>query len=184
MKQKLVTILFFTYSCFGFSQMLVNDPNANAQLAKQIAQGVKTVEQTTKTVNLLKQTKAMYDQVNSALQTFGYISEMSSTTTQILKNSGKFLQEIQSTNMFSNKEMSIISSRFSQSMEQGSTILNVANDLLRGGMFKMNDAERLTLLKQSREDLNEALVDTQIARKKFLRIAERRALNDYFKNTQ
>lgn len=181
----LVTLsLLLLFAHGGFAQMVVNDPSANAALIKQLAQGVKTVEQTTKTVNLLKQTKEMYDKVNSALQTLGYVSEMSGTTKQILENSGKFLREIQDTNMFSNKEMGNISNQFSRSMEQSNTILKVANDLLRGGMFKMNDAERLTLLKQSKQELNEALVDTQIARNKYMRIAERRALNQYFTKVQ
>ena len=150
---------------------------------KQISQGVKTVEQTAKTVKLLKQTKEMYDNINSALQTLEYISDMSATTKQILQNSGTSLKEIQATDMFSNKEMRDISKQFSAHMNRGNIILKVANDLMKGGIFKMNDAERLTLLKQSKQELNEALVDTRIARKKYLRVAEKRAFNQYFKQS-
>lgn len=175
-KHSLVTIILLCCINFGAAQLVVNDPQTNATLMKQIAQSVKTVEQTTKTVSLLKETKEMYDNINSAFQTLDYISEMSKTTTQILENSGSFLQELQGTNMFSNAEMSTISLRFSKSMASSNTIMKVANDLLKGGIFKMNDAERLTLLKQSKQELNEALVDTRIAREKYLRIAERRAL--------
>jgi len=177
----LVNILFLIGYC-GFSQMVVNDPGANTALIKQLAQGVKTIEQTTKTVNLLKETKEMYDKVNSALQTFGYVSEMSRTTSQILENSGAFLQEIQGTNMFSNKEMAVISKQFTRNIEQSNNLLNVANDFLKGGMFKMNDAERLTMLNESKRELNEALIDTRIKRKKYLRIAEKRALRKHFAN--
>ena len=184
MKSKtLVTLLLLINYC-GFSQMVVNDPQANAALMQQISQGVKAVDQATKTVKVLEQTKEMYDKVNSALQTFGYINDMSRTTTKILQNSGRFLQEIQGTNMFSNKEMTNISSQFSRNIEQSNNLINVANDLLKGGLFKMNDAERLTLLKDSKQELNEALVDTQLAREKYLRIAERRALQQYFANAQ
>ena len=177
-----ILVLFFTYC--GFSQMVVNDPQANAALMQQISQGVKAVDQATKTVKVLEQTKEMYDKVNSALQTFGYINDMSRMTTQVLENSGQFLQQIQRTNMFSNKEMAIISGQFSDNIEQSKNLINVANDLLKGGLFKMNDAERLTLLKTSKQELNEALVDTQIARDKYMRIAERRALKEYFANAQ
>lgn len=76
--------------------------------------------------------------------------------------------------------MAIISTQFSKAMISSNSILKVANDLLKGGIFKMNDAERLTLLKESKQELNEALVDTHIARQKYLRIAERRALHQYF----
>ncbi|WP_127023486.1 hypothetical protein [Flagellimonas beolgyonensis] len=181
MNFKSLVTLFISLSCFwGRSQLVVNDPQTNATLLKQIAQSVKTVEQTTKTVSLLKETKEMYDNINSAFQTLDYISDMSRTTTQILENSGKFLQEIQGTNMFSNKEMATISSQFSKAMTSSNSVLKVANDLLKGGIFKMNDAERLTLLKESKKELNEALVDTRIVRQKYLRIAERRALRKYF----
>lgn len=183
-KHSLVTILLLCFSNFGMAQLVVNDPQTNATLMKQIAQSVKTVEQTTKTVSLLKETKEMYDNINSAFQTLDYISEMSKTTTQILENSGSFLQELQGTKMFSNKEMSTISLRFSKSMASSNTIMKVANDLLKGGIFKMNDAERLTLLKQSKQELNEALVDTRIAREKYLRIAERRSLKQGFSQSK
>ncbi|MDC6367202.1 MULTISPECIES: hypothetical protein [Flavobacteriaceae] len=185
MKTKLlVSLVIFGSFYQGFCQMVVNDTQANASLLKQIAQSVKTVEQTTKTVKLLKETKEMYDDINSALQTFGYITDMTNVTTQILQNTGSFLKEIQATNMFSDKEMGIISGQFSRGMERGNTILKVANDLLSGGIFKMNDAERLALLKQSRQELNEALIDTRISRKKYLRIAEKRALRQYFANSK
>ena len=181
MKNHLLVILIFLCSVnLSSAQLVVNDPSANTALLKQLAQGVKTVEQTTKTVQLLKQAKEMYDDINSALQTFGYITDMSRTTTQILENSGKFLQEIQATNMFSNKEMTIISGQFSQYMASSNTVLNVANDLLSGGIFKMNDAERLSLLKQSRQKLSETLVDTRIAKDNYIRIAQNRALRQYF----
>lgn len=181
MNFKSLVTFFIVLSCFwGRSQLVVNDPQANSALLQQLSQGVKTVEQTTKTVSLLKETKEMYDNINSAIQTLDYISDMSSTTTLILENSGNFLQEIQQTNMFSNKEMAIISTQFSKAMISSNSILKVANDLLKGGIFKMNDAERLTLLKESKQELNEALVDTHIARQKYLRIAERRALHQYF----
>ncbi|WP_421805761.1 hypothetical protein [Flagellimonas sp.] len=183
MKNLLVALFLFS-ATLGTAQMVVNDPTANKALIKQLTQGAKTVEQATKTVKLLKQTKEMYDNINSALQTLNYISDMSVTTKKILENSGTFLRELQSTNMFTNSEMSAISTQFTRSMDHGNTILKVANDLMRGGIFKMNDAERITLLKQSNQDLNDALTDTYITRKKYLRIAERRALNQYFSNQQ
>jgi len=185
MNSKSLVTLFISLSCFwGRSQLVVNDPQTNATLLKQIAQSVKTVEQTAKTVSLLKETKEMYDNINSAFQTLDYISDMSRTTTQILENSGKFLQDIQQTNMFSNSEMSTISLRFSKSMASSNTIMKVANDLLKGGIFKMNDAERLTLLKESKKELNEALVDTRITHEKYLRIAERRSLKQGFSQSK
>ncbi len=189
MKKSIVTLFVLHVYCIGTAQLLggamvVNDPKANAALMKQITQSVKTVEQTTKTVRLLKETKEMYDDINSALQTLNYITDMSNTTKMILQNSGSFLQEIQASNMFTTQEMNRVSQEFSGYMGKGNTILKVANDLMKGGIFKMNDAERLSLLKQSEQELNEALADTRIARNKYLRIAEKRAMVRYFSQTQ
>ena len=78
--------------------------------------------------------------------------------------------------------MAVISKQFTRNIEQSNNLLNVANDFLKGGMFKMNDAERLTMLNESKRELNEALIDTRIKRKKYLRIAEKRALRKHFAN--
>lgn len=176
----LVKLSFFLFMFSGAAQLVVNDPTANAALMKQLAQGVQTVEQTTKTVKLLKETKEMYDDINSALQTLDYISDMSIISNQIMENSGKFLQELQATNLFSNKEMVSMAKNYGHMMTRGNSILKVSNDLLSGGIFKMSDADRMQLLKAYKSELSQALADTRIARKRYMVVAQRRMMYQTF----
>lgn len=174
---KLIFLLPF-YSCLA--QMVVNDTQANINLLKQLAQGAKAVDQASKSVKLLKDAKKMYDDVNGAVQTLESISEMSGTTKKILENSGSSLRQIQNSDMFTSKEMKVITHRFSALIAKGNIILKVANDLVKGGIFKMNDAERMELLRASNMELQQALAESRSTRKHYMRLAEKRALQKYF----
>ncbi|TXN37707.1 hypothetical protein FVB32_05310 [Flagellimonas hymeniacidonis] len=179
-KRALVSLTLIIPLFTGIAQLVVNDPQANANLMQQIAQGAKTVEQTAKSVKLLKEAKQMYDDVNGAIQTLEYISDMSVTTKKIIENSGSSLKQIQKSDMFSPKEMNVISQRYSSLIAKGNIILKVANDLLSGGIFKMNDAERMVLLRDSKQELQETLAESRSTRNHYMRVAEKRALQKYF----
>ena len=155
---------------------VVNDPQANASLVQTITNGLLQIEQAAESVKLLKEAKELYDDVNSALQTIDYVTDLANISEKILEESGKDLREIQKSNVFSRKEMNVISGNYQKLINKGNTIFKVANDLLSNGIFKMNDAERLTLLKSQKRELQEILMDTRIGRDNYMRIAKGRAM--------
>ncbi len=176
-----LTILLLTLNLTA--QMAVTDPTNTAvnksnflKNAAILKEAVKTVDETKKTVSLLKDAKETVEKVSNVLRDVDDITEIISMQERIISEVNKQTKKISDLNVFNAKEITDISKGYLNIINKSVKSLQIAQKVITDNLFKMNDADRLQLLKQSKNDMDECWVDIKIITRKYMSIAGPRVI--------
>ena len=167
----LVSCLLFQLQIFSQVPSVVHDPTANKSLVAQLAQGAEQLENGMTQIKLLEDSMEVLNKINSALDTVNYLTDIAVIYRNIIENVANHLREVQSTNQFSSNEMTKITGAFRRFLSLSSSIFTVAENLMTEGIFKMNDSERLTLLKECKRDARMVLSNERMLHEKYMNVA-------------
>ncbi|MFJ1366993.1 hypothetical protein ACILDU_11210 [Capnocytophaga canimorsus] len=179
---KKIVILWFCGLFMGYSQMIVNDPVANASLAESLANGAQQLENGIEQLKFLKKAAEVLEKVNESLTTLEDIETIYRQQKSLYTNSKMYLKTLQETQMFSSEEIRRLTQSSISILNHAGENIKFLNKILKDGIFNMQDSDRIRFIKQQREEMEEAVVNLYALYLSAKSKAEKRAMLQLFKS--
>lgn len=160
--------------------MVVNDPAANSTLLQSLSQGAAQVQQGTEQLEFLKDAKDVVEKVNNVLRDVHELEEIYNIQKDILEKTRNDLRMINGTSLFYPSEIRNITMSYTNIVDRSIKAMEGLDKLLTNNLFKMNDAERLSFIREIKSEIRQYHTGTEVLRMKYIRMAEERALAQLF----
>ncbi|MEM8896924.1 MAG: hypothetical protein AAGC85_02420 [Bacteroidota bacterium] len=173
---RIIGFIFVLIPFHGFAQMVVSNPTADIKLAESVIIAEEQAQRLNEQMELLKNAQETLEKVNESLQQVDLIRQIITDQKNIISGINQAYQELQSTEQFSLQELSNILQTFIGLILRCEQQFALITDVLKDGVFQMNDSERLGLLMTLDGELTEIQGDSRLFQNKYSRIAQKRAL--------
>jgi hypothetical protein len=199
MKTKLIVIMFLFLGIKTFSQLqVVSDPkntaisksNAvinKASLAKNaeiLTKATASLEETKKSVKLLSDAKDAIEKVSTVIKDMNSLYIIIDMQNKMISKAKTDISKLKDSNLFSTREIVNVSSTFTTIIITSSKMVDLIKKLVEDNLFKMTDAERLTLIKEVEEDVKSAYLEILYFSKKYNTIMNRRIIKKLAKKNR
>lgn len=145
--KKLFLVALFFISQFAFSQLVVTDVGATAQLAQSVSTASKALSEAQKTYKLLADANAKIQQVNGYVQQANHFRNILNKQKQAINSANQLLKLA--------KTRKINLSGVNQNLNMISGSIKTVQALLQNGIFNMNDSERMQRLDAEYEKVSQ-----------------------------
>ncbi len=160
----------------------VTDIGAIANLVQQVALSTETAASVQKQVSIMKEVKDLVGKVSRAVRGFHMMENIIQNQIKVLDNSAKYYDYLKETGEFTPDELSIILYNFTRILSATESTLALSNDIIKEGIFNMNDAERIQALRKTNDDILAARNDMNRLYRDYQVIAEKRTIVRIFGN--
>ena len=187
--KKTITSLFFTIAfCLTISSKLfsqgmpVYDNTNFISLAKSLVESAKQTSQLLKTVEFLKKQKENIEKVNNVLKQIKAVKELSKNYQILLKTVKSDVKQILHSPYIKQEEITRISDSFNAILENSLDDLDFIDKVLTSDYFKMSDAERTQMLRESELRSKEMLAEITLKTRRYKDIISFREMQDKINN--
>ncbi len=184
MKKTLLLIIAILLNSIASGQMAVIDATANKQLTKTAIETAKQTQQMEKSVELMKEQKSRLEKVSKGLKKLQLLDDIVTRNSKLVKRIGKDADYFLSNPYLKNKEVKIIRDSYSNILKEATADMSFINDLIKDGVFKVDDGRRLQLLKEQEENSKDLALRIEMAYKHYDRILQYRAFKEAAENAQ
>ena len=150
-------------------QEMANTVRVIAGIQQQISQANELIRQGRKVAQTI-------EVVSSAIQQVKLTQEIVRTQQSINRLINDDYAQIKNSGFFDPQELGDIAASFRSLVQSIGVHVELINGLLTSGQFKINDAERLKLLKEAKQSLQEIYSDSVTLRMKYKRLIKKRAM--------
>ncbi|MGL5919430.1 MAG: hypothetical protein ACRCZQ_02870 [Bacteroidales bacterium] len=163
-KLAVILLLFVLYFQKGYAQAaIVNDPLNYAQLSLVIEDGLEQTENLKKSWEIMKATKDAVDKVSSVVKTVEDIERVVNLSSQLYTTSSNLIER---TKTLKGCDPKYINSNIRLCLRYNVRILDIVNrltSLLTDNTFKLNDYERVKMVREEIDELSKlsVLLDRQ-----------------------
>lgn len=153
-------------------------------LIKQIFESAKQTSEMIKTVKFLKQAKETVDKVNNAVKQYEAVKEITENNTALVNMVKSDLRGILNSPYIQPDEIDAVSSAFTSIIDGSLRNLEFMNQVLSNDFLKLNDAERLAILEEHRNDSEKMVADLTLKNKRYKMIISFREMQDKINNRE
>lgn len=146
--KKLFCVLAFSTGIFAYSQLAVTDATANYTMSQQLASSAKQLKEMQGTYKVMKAGYEKYQKLNGYVQQMGHLQNIIAQQNDAIKNAKKILE------IAKRKDFDV--SGVTRSLQQISGSVKTVQALLKEGVFKMDDSQRINLLEKETEKVSSA----------------------------
>jgi hypothetical protein len=144
--KKLITSILLVNALLGFSQMVVNDPGANAALTSQLATSAQQLKQLEESYSILQKNAERLDKVTSVISSINNIEQIIAYQKEATGNVQLIMKNSKGNN-------TIIFRSMNKVLQDISKNVNLINKVLKGGFFSMSDKERIDYFDNIKRDI-------------------------------
>ena len=167
--------------------VITNAPTLEAlessQLKKSILQLQESAAQTIKmkeSLDLLKDTKNLIDQVNSKITTSKQVYNTINKQVEVLQNITDGKKRMRKLQTIETDELNNVFNIYGEYVFKANELLQTINSLLTSGIFKMNDFERLEYINNISKELDELNGAVTNVEKRLTEVDRRRTIVNKF----
>ena len=153
-------------------------------LIKQIFESAKQTSEMIKTVKFLKQAKETVDKVNNAVKQYEAVKEITENNKALVNMVKSDLRGILNSPYIQPDEIDAVSSAFTSIIDGSLRNLEFMNQVLSNDFLKLNDAERLAILEEHRNDSEKMIADLTLKNKRYKMIISFREMQDKINNRE
>ena len=153
-------------------------------LIKQIFESAKQTSEMIKTVKFLKQAKETVDKVNNAVKQYEAVKEITENNNALVNMVKSDLRGILNSPYIQPDEIDAVSSAFTSIIDGSLRNLEFMNQVLSNDFLKLNDAERLAILEEHRNDSEKMVADLTLKNKRYKMIISFREMQDKINNRE
>lgn len=153
-------------------------------LIKQIFESAKQTSEMIKTVKFLKQAKETVDKVNNAVKQYEAVKEITENNTALVNMVKSDLRGVLNSPYIQPDEIDAVSSAFTSIIDGSLRNLEFMNQVLSNDFLKLNDAERLAILEEHRNDSEKMVADLTLKNKRYKMIISFREMQDKINNRE
>ena len=153
-------------------------------LIKQIFESAKQTSEMIKTVKFLKQAKETVDKVNNAVKQYEAVKEITENNKALVNMVKSDLRGILNSPYIQPDEIDAVSSAFTSIIDGSLRNLEFMNQVLSNDFLKLNDAERLAILEEHRNDSEKMVADLTLKNKRYKMIISFREMQDKINNRE
>lgn len=146
--KKLLCAFALITSLIAYSQLAVTDATANYTMSQQLASSAKQLKELQSTYKVMKSGYEKYQKLNGYVQQMGHLQNIINKQNEAIKNAKKIAE------IAKRKEFDV--SGITRSLQQISGSVKTVQALLREGVFKMDDSQRINLLERETEKVSSA----------------------------
>jgi hypothetical protein len=190
MKKTSVTVLlilaltFLTPKSTLGQGMPVYDNTSFISLVKQLVESAKQTSEMIKTVQFLKDAKETIEKVNNAVRQFEAVREINENNQALVGMVRNDLRGILNSPYIHPDEIDAVSNAFNTIIDGSLRNLEFMDQVLSNGFLKLNDAERLAILEEHREDSKKMVADITLKNKRYKMIISFREMQDKINNRE
>nr|WP_232805888.1 conjugal transfer protein [Salegentibacter maritimus] len=162
--------------------MPVYDNTNFISLAKSLVESAKQTSQLLKTVEFLKKQKENIEKVNNVLKQIKAVKELSKNYQILLKTVKSDVKQILHSPYIKQEEITRISDSFNAILESSLDDLDFIDKVLTSDYFKMSDAERTQMLRESELRSKEMLAEITLKTRRYKDIISFREMQDKINN--
>jgi hypothetical protein len=170
-KFNLTIILMMLFPVVHGQAMATFDAASNAQLiktnaaltqtnistSKNLAEAVQHTKYLDETLKFWKETQKALEKVTNAINTTVYVSNLVKREISLINQCSVYSNKIGNMKHLDMHEISAFTNTLSSILSTSHELLTFANNLIKNGLFKMNDSERLKHLSEINDKLEENL---------------------------
>lgn len=175
MKCLIIVCLLSPLPCLA-QGMIVTNPTADVKLAESILLAEEQAMRLNDQMELLEKAQEQIEKVNNTIRQVDLIKQIVQDQQEIIGSINRSFNNLQDSEQFSPQELSNILQTFTRLITQSEQHFALITDILKDGVFQMNDSERLQILMDLESKLKEIKGDHRILKDKYERIAQKRAL--------
>lgn len=162
--------------------MPVYDNTNFLSLAKQLLESAKQTSEMIKTVEYLKQAKEAIDKVNIAVKQYEAVKEITANNEALVNMVRIDLRGILNSPYIHPAEIDAVSNAFNTIIDGSLSNLEFIEQVLSNDFLKLNDAERLAILEEHRNDSKKMVADITLKNKRYKLIISFREMQDKINN--
>lgn len=185
MKKALFSSILLILSNSLLCQMIVppvvHDPTTHAHLITTIEKANETVDNVKKQLKILEEAKEALSKVNNVIKQLQYIDQILEDQKKAIKTFDDCYKYIVKSDVFSPKEINIIIRKFTRALDKTEKTVSLATSIGSDGIFKMNDKERIEVLRNLSTEIREMNAEISELDRRYRQIADERVLVDFFK---
>ena len=169
MKKTFLIFITFSFNVVALPQQIVHDPvltqlateeAVDRQVIKaksidQLLESIKQTEELQKTYDLFQKTYEELERVNDFLKNLEIIEQAIQRQQRLLERTNKLIGDFERSDLFSVEEYGRITENLMALIDGCTNIIEMFDLVITQGKTRMNDAERMELMLQIRDDLNE-----------------------------
>lgn len=164
--------------------MPVYDNTSFISLVKQLVESAKQTSEMIKTVEFLKQAKETIEKVNNAVKQYEAVREINQNNEALVNMVRRDLRDILNSPHIHPNEIDAVSNAFNTIIDGSLRNLEFMNQVLSNDFLKLNDAERLAILEEQRNDSEKMVADITLRNKRYKLIISFREMRDKVNNRE
>jgi hypothetical protein len=181
MKQRSIIIItssiFLTStSTYMLSQMVVQDPTANATAVQTLAMTSEVLVESKEQRKMLKEGIDKLKKVNSRINDLHMLEEAVRHQMYTIEYSKKYINQLQASSQFTGPEISMMLGNFNNIIASSNRSMKLARMVLADYNLEMNDVERIEMLEKASKGIVGCRVATDQLNSQYQRIAWKRSL--------
>lgn len=184
MKATIRTIIMTAFLFIGTTGQIkaqgmpVYDNTNFVSLVKQLVESAKQTAEMIKTVQFLKDAKEAIDKVNNAVKQYEAVKEIIANNEALVNMVRNDLRGILNSPYIHPDEIYAVSNAFNTIIDGSLSNLEFMEQVLSNDFLKLNDAERLAILEEHRNDSKKMVVDITLKNKRYKLIISFREMQD------
>lgn len=190
MKNKIRTLLIIMALVFllptgaACQGMPVYDNTSFISLVKQLVESAKQTGEMIKTVQFLKDAKETIEKVNNAVRQYQAVREIHENNQALVNMVRNDLRGILNSPYIHPDEIDTVSDAFTTIIDGSLQNLEFMDQVLSSGFLKLNDAERLKILKSHRTQSRTMIANVTLKNKRYEMIISFREMKDKVNNRE
>ena len=190
MKATIRTIIITAFLFIGTTGQIkaqgmpVYDNTNFVSLVKQLVESAKQTAEMIKTVQFLKDAKEAIDKVNNAVKQYEAVKEIIANNEALVNMVRNDLRGILNSPYIHPDEIDAVSNAFNTIIDGSLSNLEFMEQVLSNDFLKLNDAERLAILEEHRNDSKKMVVDITLKNKRYKLIISFREMQDEINNRE
>lgn len=164
--------------------MPVYDNVSFISLVKQLFESAKQTSEMIKTVKFLKQAKETIEKVNNAVKQYEAVKEINANNEALVNMVRNDLRSILNSPYIHPDEIDAVSNAFNSIIDGSLRNLEFMNQVLSNDFLKLNDAERLAILEEHRDESKKMVADITLKNKRYKIIISFREMRDKVNNRE
>jgi len=164
--------------------MPVYDNVSFISLVKQLFESAKQTSEMIKTVKFLKQAKETIEKVNNAVKQYEAVKEINANNEALVNMVRNDLRGILNSPYIHPDEIDAVSNAFNSIIDGSLRNLEFMNQVLSNDFLKLNDAERLAILEEHRDESKKMVADITLKNKRYKIIISFREMQDKVNNRE
>ena len=194
MKKLTTLLLLFVFAYTIQAQFAVTDPGAYAYHAQMVQSNVsiltkakesiqqaqQTYEEAREQTTLLTDARDAVTKINNTLNDLNKVKKTIYYQKIAINNADNAIEFCRKSDQFSKDEMDMIIYNFTELLTASNNTISLLNNVLKNGVFKMTDAERIEMINKLNQQSKETRYDVDRLYQTYTRIAQQRSMYKTF----